>query len=602
MKQGRTYLNKTWLLIAIFALLGYAFVSSPPFQTIAAGVAIFLFGMLFLEEGFQAFVGGVLEKVLEKVTNTVSKSLLFGMGATAVMQSSSLVTVIAISILSAGLITLTAGIGIIYGANLGTTTGAWLMAAFGLKVKLSTYAMPMIIFGLILNFQKQKTFKGFGNILAGIGFVFLGIAYMKEGFEIFSSTLDLTQFAMPGIAGLLVYTLVGIVATVVMQSSHATLMLTITALAAGQVTYDNALALAIGSNVGTTITGILGSLSANVAGRRLAMAHLIFNIATGLLAIVLIIPFKWGVATIADGVGIAADNWTLRLAMFHTLFNVVGVAVMLPFMRPLVRFLETRVKEKLVKQEKGVALEPLYLNESALALPDGAIGVLLKEAVHLGTNLIEIITHGLNLHRHDIRSERDLAEVVDQSNDVLEIDVMNKYYGGVKQLYNAIIDFATRALVGGHMTAQQTRQVQHIRIGCRGAAEIIKVIAELRENVNRYMNHQNEHIRKQYNLIRQNLAEILRSILHMRQSGGELSISNELADLRESLEKQDVLANGTLDQLVRDDLIDSQMATSLMNDSTFAHDIGMRMIDITEDIYIAEGVEVKKLEEELEPV
>ena len=142
-----------------------------------------------------------------------------------------------------------------------------------------------------------------------------------------------------------------------------------------------------------------------------------------------------------------------------------------------------------MKEEKGVALEPLYLNDSALALPDGAIGVLLKETAHLGTNLIEIITHGLNLHRHDIRSERDLAEVVDQSNDVLEIDVMNKYYGGVKQLYNAIIDFATRALVVGNMNAQQSTQVQHIRLACRGAAEIIKVIAELRENVNRYMKH-----------------------------------------------------------------------------------------------------------------
>ena len=300
--------KKTWLLIAVFALLGYALISSQPFQTIATGVAIFLFGMFFLEEGFQAFVGGVLEKVLQKVTNTVGKSLLFGMGATSVMQSSSLVTVIAISILSAGLITLTAGIGIIYSANLGTTTDAWLMAAFGLKVKLSAYAMPMIIFGLILRFQKQKTLKGFGDILAGIGFVFLGISYMKDGFETFSSTLDLTQFAMPGVAGLLVYTLVGIVATVVMQSSHATLMLTIAALAAGQVTYDNALALAIGSNVGTTITGILGSLGANVAGRRLAMAHLIFNITTGLLAILFIIPLKLGVAAIADGIGIAADN------------------------------------------------------------------------------------------------------------------------------------------------------------------------------------------------------------------------------------------------------------------------------------------------------
>ncbi len=594
--------KKIWLLVIVFALLGYAFVSSPPFQTIAAGVAIFLFGMLFLEEGFQAFIGGVMEKVLQKVTNTVSKSLLFGMGATAVMQSSSLVTVIAISILSAGLITLKAGIGIIFGANLGTTTGAWLMAGFGLKVDLATYAMPMIVFGLILMFQKQKSFKGFGNILAGIGFVFLGIAYMKGGFEIFSSTLDLSQYAMPGLAGLLVFTLVGIVATVVMQSSHATLMLTIAALATGQVTYENALALSIGSNVGTTVTGMLGALSANVAGRRLAMAHLIFNIATGLLAIILIVPLKLAVASIADGIGIAADNWTLRLATFHTLFNVIGVAAMLPFMKTLVRFLETRVKEKQVKEEKGVALEPLYLNEAALTIPDGAINVLIKEAAHLGVNLIEIITHGLNLHRHDIHSERDLAEVVDQSNDVLEIDVMSKYYGGVKQLYNAIIDFATRALVAGNMNTKQTKQVQHVRLACRGAAEIIKVIAELRKNINRYMNHENEHIRKQYNLIRLNLAEILRRILSIRQSDEKLGISELLAELREALEKQDILANGTLDQLVRDGAIDSQMTTSLMNDSAFSHDIGIQLLEIVEDIYIAEGVEVKKLTEDLEPV
>jgi phosphate:Na+ symporter len=247
-------------------------------------------------------------------------------------------------------------------------------------------------------------------------------------------------------------------------------------------------------------------------------------------------------------------------------------------------------------------LEPLYLNESALALPDGAINVLIKEAAHLGANLVEIITHGLNLHRSDVRSDRDLAEVVDQSKDVVEIDVMNKYYGGVKQLYNAIIDFATRALVVGNMNAKQTTQVQHVRLACRGAAEIIKVIAELRENVNRYMIHENEHVRKQYNLIRQNLAEILRMILRMRQSDEIFVISDELAKLREDLAKQDILANGTLDQLVRDHAIDSQMATSLMNDSSFSHDIGMRLIEITEDIYIAEGTEVKKLTEDLEPV
>ena len=154
------------------------------------------------------------------------------------------------------------------------------------------------------------------------------------------------------------------------------------------------------------------------------------------------------------------------------------------------------------------------------------------------------------------------------------------------------------------MNAQQTTKVQHIRLACRGSAEIIKTIAVLRENVNRYMNHPNEHIRKQYNLIRQNLGEILRRLLRMRESesAGELEISGGLAELREGLEKQDILANGTLDQLVRDDAIDSQMATSLMNDSAFTHDIGMRLIEITEDIYIAEGVELEKPVEELESV
>ena len=141
------------------------------------------------------------------------------------MQSSSLVSVITISFLSAGLVALPAGIGIIFGANIGTTTGAWLMAAFGLKVKLSAYAMPMLVFGIVLVFQKSKNLKGIGYVLAGLGFLFLGISYMKSGFDSFKDTIDLTRFAMTGIGGLLVFTGIGVFATVVMQSSHATLML-----------------------------------------------------------------------------------------------------------------------------------------------------------------------------------------------------------------------------------------------------------------------------------------------------------------------------------------------------------------------------------------
>ena len=318
------------LLPSLFLVLFYGFWVSANFKDIAAGVSLFLFGMLCMEQGFMAYSGGALQRVLTKSTNRLWKSLTFGVVSTSLMQSSSLVSVITISFLSAQLIGLAEGIGIIFGANLGTTTGAWIVASFGLKVNLSAYALPILVFGVVLLMQSSKKAKGFGWILVGVGFLFLGIHYMKEGFYAYSQTIDLTQYAMTGLAGLLAFTLIGIAATVLMQSSHATLTLIITALAASQITYENALALAIGANVGTTITAILGSLSANISGKRLAAAHLIFNLVTGLVALVFIQPLLIAVEYISAWVGIDADNYTLKLAVFHTLFNLLGVLLMLP--------------------------------------------------------------------------------------------------------------------------------------------------------------------------------------------------------------------------------------------------------------------------------
>ena len=203
---------KKILLLTIFILLAYALWLSPDFNQIAAGVAIFLFGMLSLEQGFQSFTGGTLENILSISTDKLWKSLGFGVISTTLMQSSSLVTVITISFLSVGILDLAAGIGIIFGANLGTTTGAWLIAGFGLKVDIAAYAMPMLVLGILLVLQKNKTLKGLGAILAGMGFLFLGISYMKEGFETFRETIDLTQYALTGTKGLLIFTLIGIAA------------------------------------------------------------------------------------------------------------------------------------------------------------------------------------------------------------------------------------------------------------------------------------------------------------------------------------------------------------------------------------------------------
>ena len=357
-------MTRYYLPVAIGALL-VAFWVSPNAQEIAAGIAIFLFGMLMLEDGFKLLGGGMLERLLERATRSVPRSMLFGIVSTTVLQSSSLVSVITISFLSAGLISLTGGVGIIFGANIGTTTGAWLVAGLGLKVDIAAYAMPMIALSIILVFQKSKVWRGVGYALAGLGFLFLGIHHMKEGFEAYKDQIDLLRFALPGVLGLVVYTLLGTVSTVVMQSSHATMVLILTALAAGQITYENALALAIGGNIGTTITAIIGSLSANFQGKRLAVAHLVFNVTTAAVALVFIAQLRDAVDWVSAMVGINADDHALKLAVFHTIFNVLGVALMLPFMRRLVSLLERRI----VEPEPDVS-RPRYLNAAVDAFPE----------------------------------------------------------------------------------------------------------------------------------------------------------------------------------------------------------------------------------------
>ena len=568
-------------LFGIFISLAYGFWASADFKTIAAGVAIFLLGMLSLEQGFKAFSGGVLEGFLQKTTDRTWKSLTFGIVSTTLMQSSSLVSVLTISFLSAGLIALGQGIGIIFGANLGTTTGAWLVAGLGMKVDIAAYAMPMLVFGVIMIFQKSnKRLEGAGWVLVGLGFLFLGIAYMKEGFETAGGQIDLSQFAVPGFKGLLIYTGIGIAATVIMQSSHATLILTITALASGQVTYENALALGIGSNIGTTITAIIGAISASVSGRQLAVAHLIFNMVTGAIAILFLKQFALVVDWASDLIGIAADNYTLKFAVFHTLFNLVGVALMLPLIGTLVTFLQKLLHEKVEPAEKT---RVLFLNKSALEFPDTALEVIAKETAHLAFNAFEILAHGMNLHRRDITSSADINEVIASCTDIMQLDVDELYQRKVKPLYSAIIEYSIQAESG--MEPEQLDRLVHLRRANRQIVDAIKDMKEMQHNIDRYMCADNEYIRREYNTIRLNLAILLRTLFTIRTEVGPAQKLRQLAELRLRLEEEDIIANGVLDKLIRENRITPDMATSLMNDSSYAFDIQRNIFDAAEIIF-----------------
>lgn len=556
---------KKLLLPVILLVLSLGFWASTDFQEIAAGVAIFLFGMLMLEDGFKLFSGGLLEGLLEKVTGSVPKSLGFGILATTIMQSSSLVSVITISFLSAGLISLLAGVGVILGANIGTTTGAWLVAGFGMKVKISAYALPMLAIAIVLVMQKSKHLRGAGYVLAGLGFLFLGIHHMKEGFESFKDQIDLTQFALNGWLGLAVYTLIGAVATVVMQSSHATLVLIITALAAHQISYENALALAIGANIGTTVTAVIGAITANFQGRRLALAHVIFNVVTAGVALILINQIRDAVDLISATVGISDTDYALKLAVFHTIFNILGVLLMLPFIRRLITFLE-----RTIAQPKEDLSQPKFLSEAVDEFPITARTAMRREVLHLYSNAVDLITNGLNIHRHVLFEAKDVAAIVAASRAPVEFDIAERYEHRVKTLYSAIVEFATRAGTKS-MPTDVMDDIYAMRDVAGRIVRAVKSVKHMRRNATQYTEFSQGVVTELYNGLRTEIARILVEIHKLELASPKDRSSLWLDQERIQVENDARDTNNTIEALIRDHQLSAAKATSFLNDSNYAY-------------------------------
>ncbi len=581
------------LLFIVMLLLSYGFWISSDFKTIIAGISIFLFGMLSLQQGFRSFTGGILEKVLKAITSSLPKRLCFGVITTMIMQSSSLLSVLVISFISAGLLDLAAGIGIIFGANLGTTTGAWLVAGFGIKVNISAYAMPMLVFGVLLVLQKSKNLKGLGYILTGIGFLFLGIHYMKEGFEAFRGTIQLTDYALTGFLGLLVFVVLGVITTIIIQSSDATMVLIITALASSQVTYENSLALAVGANIGTTVTAVLGALSANIKGKRLAGAHLIFNLFTAIVAIVLMDQFIWVVDRFCVLVGIAADDYTLKLAAFHTLFNVVGISVMLPLVQPLAKLLE-----RLLVDTTGALDKPRFLTQSALQFPETAVEAVRNETEHLYGNTVHIILKTMGLHRRDVFSERDLGDIIKKYQKLPDYDLDDAYERNFKGIYSAIVEFIGQARFSWEL--KQSGRLYWLRGANLKLAEAIKATKHLQKNLQKSHVSHNVYLKQEYDKIRYQIATLLRDIEEIKTQKlvSELPLlSQDMLKVR--LKDQNIVMMENIEVLIREHKISSQMGTSLMNDSAYVYDIQSNLISMATTVFINYAIQSIDAEREM---
>ncbi len=347
--------------------------------TLLGGVGLFLLGMMLMTDGLKLAAGKTLRNILENSTKTPMRGVLSGAFITSMVQSSSAVTVATIGFVNAGLMSLRQAVFVIYGSNIGTTMTSWLVATIGFKFEIKVFALPAIGLGMMLRLMKGPGRQGaIGEVLAGFGIFFMGIDVLKASFEGVGSGLQLANFGGGGFTSVLLFITIGFLLTLMMQSSSAALAIALTAAAGGVIPLNDAAAVVIGANVGTTSTAALAVLGATPNAKRVAAAHVTFNIITGIVAI-LILPLLLNfLETIPALLGQDTGPVTI-LAMFHTLFNILGVLILWPLTKPMIR----KLKGSFRSAEEDEA-KPVYLDKNVISTPVLALHALEKELERLG--------------------------------------------------------------------------------------------------------------------------------------------------------------------------------------------------------------------------
>ena len=584
---------KKYLSYILLVSLAYLLYVNEDSKYIVAGVAVFIIGMQFMEDGFKFFSGGILEKLIANSTNTNSKAIFLGITATAILQSSSLIAIIVISFLSAKIISLAGALGVVFGSAVGTTATTWIVSTLGVKIDIAAFALPMIIFGVIFRFYKNRNFQGVGNILLGLGFVFLGIGYMKDGFEDLKQGINLAQFAIDGYAGIIVYTLIGAFATVIIQSSSATMALTVTALVTGQIVYINAMAIAVGANIGTATTAALGAMVSNANSKRMAVGLFIFKGITAVITLASLYLMIDFVDYISKYLGIKSDDWAMKLAVFHTLFNLVGLIIFSFFIPKLVIFL----KKLFVEEKESYITKPKFLDMEVVAVPFAALKATRKETIHLYDNASEVLSHAIMLHRHRYIGKSNISKIVKESSDIIDLNIDEFYESRIKSLYSDIIDYSTYFI--NELDDEKRSYLNDLRNACRDIAESVKNTKELQKNIKKYISSNNGYIKDEYNYIREAIAKTINTINEIKNSKDEIDVLSKSELLKEYLKGLDVIATRRIDILIREKRIDKKMATSLLNDSYHANLIISRLISVSKVLWI-QDLTIKELGEDYE--
>ena len=581
------------LMLGLLLAFSVSFYHSNAWLQLCYGLAIFLFGMQCIEEGLQRAAGGYLERLLNKSTDTPFKGLLFGMGATFVLQSSTLVSLLTIAFLSAGLIGLSAGVAVLLGTNLGATSGIWLLALAGQNISLSVMALPLLFFCVLASFFGDRG-KAFGRALMGIGFIFVGIDAIKQGFTDMGGAVDFTQLHVSGVTEILIFSAIGLLLTVVLQSTHAALILTLAALAGGQIAPEQAFALAIGSNVGSSITtAFVGFLGSERNGQRLALAHVLFNIVTALLSLLLFVPLSWLVLQSTAWVGLG-DNGLIQLALFHTLFNVLGVLVFWRWQGQLAAKLQQWLPERAEQQLPTLIAEPhetrpvskkssteaVYLSKSSLRASDTAVLAVVNEIRHLSRLTLEVMCHAVYVPAQqlfaDHASNDDLRLQAAQL--PLQLDADALYQQHIKGVYSELLGYISRIEVP--LSDEQERILQSCQALALQFAEAVKDSKHLQKNLQLYLRSDDE-VQHYYARLREYVFGLLLQVAPLSQDGAA-SLLAQQNQLRQGMQQFELSFSREVLAGLREGKLSDRQTSSLMNDIAYARRIGHSLLEILE--------------------
>ncbi len=386
--------------------------------TLLGALGMFLYGMNLMSSGLQKAAGDKLRGFLSAMTSNPFKGVLTGLGITSIIQSSSATTVMVVSFVNAGLLTLTQAIGVIMGANIGTTVTAWLVAWLGFKADISILAIPLMLFGFLFSNSKKNKHQNIGELIVGFSLLFLGLSFMKESVPDLRETPQVLEFVRNwssyGFGSVLLFLAFGTILTLVLQSSSATMAITLIMLSMGWIPFHMACAMVLGENIGTTITANIAAAVGNTQAKRAAMSHTIFNVFGVIWALILFKPFTALVGKVIELFGLpnpAAEGFAVvegdmgsstaalyGLSMLHTMFNTINTLILVWFIKYIEKAVVWIIKPK---NQEAEPFRLKYISAGPLATPELAAAQAFDEIVHFA----QISRNGLGYAKQAIAAD-----------------------------------------------------------------------------------------------------------------------------------------------------------------------------------------------------